>query len=158
MFAPHGFHRVGQIFSGKGEKRKMGEKGRQKQEDREHAMYFHRAERILFCKQRLHPLCRGQRDWKSSCRIRLRLGTVFQFKQKPRWYSNIQPDFGAIFRCILVINQMPTPLPLWHITNTVQVAPQYKFTFNTTESIHVSNRSRLSSKNNTMSYKTLLFT
>ena len=67
-------------------------------------------------------------------------------------------DFGAILRCILVINQMPTPLPLWHITNTVQVAPQYKFTFNTTESIHVSNRSRLSSRNNTMSYKTLLFT
>ena len=44
-------------------------------------------------------------------------------------------DFGAIFRCILVINQMPTPLPQWHITNTVQMAPQYKFTFNTTESI-----------------------
>ena len=23
--------------------------------------------------------------------IRLRLGTIFQFKQKPRWHSNIQP-------------------------------------------------------------------
>ena len=52
----------GEFFSGKGEKRGMGEVERQKQEDKEHAMYFHSAERILFCKQRLHPLCRGQRD------------------------------------------------------------------------------------------------
>ena len=68
----HGWERYiewGGFFSKKWEKRGMGEVERQKQEDKEHAMYFHWAERILFCKRWVVPAAGPDSDERISGQV-----------------------------------------------------------------------------------------
>ena len=91
MFAPHGFHRVGRIFSGKGKRGEWGRWGDKNRKTGNMQCISTRLKGFCFANNVYFPCVGVKRIERVHAGIRLRLGTVFQFKQKPRWYSYIQP-------------------------------------------------------------------